>query len=111
MPATMKIPVLFCFLFFVSFFVSAQPRVEMVKGIPSREVYDLHIDKKGYLWIGHELGISRYDGTNFTHFSHPRQSSLSMTDIIEDPLGRIWCHNFSGQIYYIEKERMQLLKE
>lgn len=34
-----------------------------------------------------------------------------MTDLIEDKKGRIWCHNFSGQIFYIENLQLHLLKE
>jgi two-component sensor histidine kinase len=57
------------------------------------------------------LGISRFDGLNFLHFSNPQQSSLGMMDISEDGQGRIWCHNFSGQIFYIEQGKMILLQE
>lgn len=89
---------------------SGQAGFQPVPGFPSRQVYDLLIDKKGFLWIGHELGISRFDGTSFTHFSNPFQASLSVTDLVEDKQGRIWCHNFSAQVFYIENERMNLLE-
>ncbi len=63
-----------------------------------------------YLCVGHDLGISRFDGLNFTHFSCSGRASLSMSGIVEDNQGRIWCHNFSGQIFYIERGQMNLLK-
>src|SRR5688500_16456798 len=88
----------------------SQLNLQQVDGLPSKELYDLHVDRKGYLWIAHDLGISRFDGLNFTHFSCPGQASLSMSGIIEDNHGRIWCHNFSGQIFYIERGQMKLLK-
>jgi hypothetical protein len=81
-----------------------------IKGLPTEELYNLFIDSKGFLWIGHDLGISRYDGISFTSYSSPDQTTLSMTDIVEDKQGRIWCHNFSGQIFYIEQNTMHLLK-
>ena len=87
-----------------------QTNLQPVPGFPTQQVYDLLVDKKGFLWIGHELGISRYDGLSFTHFSHPNLSGLGMTDLIEDKQGRIWCHNFNSQIFYIENERMHWLK-
>ena len=90
---------------------SAQLNLQEVKGLPTKELNDLLVDKRGYLWIAHDLGISRFDGLNFIHFSHPGQSSLSMSDITEDNEGRIWCHNLSGQIFYIEKGKLILLKE
>jgi two-component sensor histidine kinase/ligand-binding sensor domain-containing protein len=90
---------------------SAQLNLQEVKGLPTNELYDLHVDKRGYLWIAHDLGISRFDGLNFLHFSHPGQSSLSMNDITEDNEGRIWCHNLSGQVFYIEKGKLTLLTD
>ena len=88
-----------------------QSNLQQVPGFYSRQVYDLLVDKKGFLWIGHEMGISRYDGLTFTHFSYPHQASLAITDLIEDKHGRIWCHNFSAQVFYVENERLNLLKE
>jgi two-component sensor histidine kinase len=100
--------IFFCF----SNFANAQElNLIPVKGLPTNEAYDLFIDSKGFIWVGHALGISRYDGISFTHFQNPQQTSLGMTDICEDKQGRIWCHNFNGQIFYIEHEKMALLKE
>lgn len=81
-----------------------------ISGLPTREVYDLMTDSKGFLWIGHDLGLTRYDGTNFVSYSHPGQTSLSQTDLVEDNKGRIWSHNFTGQIFYIENDTIHLLK-
>lgn len=86
-----------------------QQNLKEVQGLPTKEVFDLLVDRKGFLWVGHDMGISRFDGTSFTHFSHPQRSSLSITDLIEDPQGRIWFHNFTGQVFYIENERMHLV--
>jgi len=93
-----------------SFVASAQPSLQKVEGLPTKEIYDLRADSKGYLWIGHALGISRYDGLNFIQFTNPELADLRMTDILEDRQGRIWCHNFSGQIFYVENGKLQLLK-
>ncbi len=38
---------------------------------PCPEVYNLLKDKEGYIWMAHDFGISRYDGTNFVSFSNP----------------------------------------
>lgn len=80
-----------------------------IKGLPTKEIFDLLVDRKGFLWVGHDMGISRYDGVSFTHFAHPRRSSLSITDLVEDRFGRIWFHNFTGQIFYIENDQIFLL--
>lgn len=80
-----------------------------VPGCPCPEVYDLMKDSRGYIWMAHDFGISRYDGRNFVSFSNPRQNAIAVTDLAEDPKGRIWCHNFAGQIFYIEDFRLHLL--
>lgn len=87
-----------------------QRNLRPVPGFPSQQVYDLLVDRKGFLWIAHELGITRYDGLSFTNFSNPQQASLAITDLIEDRFGRIWCHNFSSQVFYIENERLHWLQ-
>ncbi|HEV7332575.1 MAG TPA: histidine kinase [Flavisolibacter sp.] len=100
--------VLFCL---VTAAGTAQEReIESIPNQPSPEAYDLLKDSKGYIWVAHEFGISRYDGANFITLQNPRQNSISLTDMIEDKTGRIWCHNFSGQIFYIENLQLHLLE-
>jgi ligand-binding sensor domain-containing protein len=101
---------LIVFLFVVCRLVAQSSTIDEIINTPSKEIYDLLQDKKGFIWIGDELGVRRYDGVTFTDYTYPQQSSLSMTDLAEDRQGRIWCHNFNGQIFYIEHEQMHLLK-
>ena len=76
-----------------------------VAGLPTRELYDLMVDKKGFVWITHDLGITRFDGINFINFYNQKQTSLSGTGLLEDAQGRIWFNNFTGQIFYIETKK------
>lgn len=78
---------------------------------PSNEIYDLMVDKKGFLWVAHNLGISRYDGVSFTSFTNPEQSAVGMSGLLEDNYGRIWFHNFNGQVFYIRDEKMVYFKQ
>ena len=103
-------------LFIVTYFLfitiaEAQTlNIEPVDGLPTKEIYNMLVDSKGFIWVAHDFGVSRYDGISFTNFYNPSQTSLGMTDLAEDKQGRIWCHNFTGQIFYIENERMHLLE-
>ena len=103
--------IFFCTIIFCIVFTTAktQTNIQKVPGLPTREIYDLHVDRKGYLWIAHGLGISRYDGLNFIHFTSPLLTDLRMSDIVEDPHERIWFHNFSGQILYIAQGKLNFL--
>ncbi|WP_448701865.1 sensor histidine kinase [Mucilaginibacter sp. AW1-3] len=107
----MKFRLFVIYIFFiwpVSVFSQTLPLKE-VSGLPTRELYDLLVDKRGFLWVTHDLGITRFDGINFTNFYNQKQTSLSGAGLIEDPQGRIWFNNFTGQIFYIENEKMHLL--
>lgn len=92
--------------------VSAQSfTLRKIPGLPTNEVYDLLVDRQGLLWIGHDYGLSSFDGKTFKHYSNNKQASLAVSDLVEDSEGKIWCHNFSGQIFYIERGRMNLLTQ
>ncbi len=85
--------------------------LEQVPGPISSEAFDLHIDKNGLLWIAHNGGISSYDGRNYRHYTNPEQISPGMSGLCEDSRGRIWCYNFNGQVWYVEKGQLKLLRE
>ncbi len=95
-------------------FVGLKAQDNLVKPafeFPTKEVYDMHVDKHGFLWIASDFGVSRFDGINCVHFSHPKQISLGCTNLQEDNYGRIWFNNFNGQIFYIENEKVTLLED
>ncbi len=85
--------------------------LQQIKGLPTEEVYDLLADSRGFVWAGHSLGVSRFNGLSFENYSSPEETSSGMTDLREDLQGRIWCHNFNGQIFYVENERMHFLPD
>ncbi|GAB4093252.1 sensor histidine kinase [Flaviaesturariibacter terrae] len=80
-----------------------------VRESPSTEVYDLLRDHNGHIWVAHNSGLSRYDGRSFVDYGNPLQNGRAVTDLCEDRQGRVWCHNFEGQIYYVAGQRLQLL--
>ena len=69
-----------------------------VPGPASKSIYSIFQDSKGYLWLGTEAGVSRYDGYSFTNFT--RDDGLSDNDIFyihEDYKGRIWFLTYNGE--------------
>ncbi|MDZ4757437.1 MAG: two-component regulator propeller domain-containing protein [Bacteroidota bacterium] len=78
-------------------------------GLPSNEVYQIFQDKKGYIWFGTDNGVAKYDGRNFKVFTCEGQRGKALSFFNEDPKGRIWCVNFSGQILYIENDSLRVL--
>lgn len=79
-------------------------------GLPSMEVYNLLQDKKGYIWMGTDNGVCRYDGHSFKLYYNPKQRGKSFSHFLQDKLGRIWCINFAGQIFYMENDSLKLFE-
>ncbi len=63
-------------------------------------------DSRGYMWLGTENGITRYDGKEFKRYTNPNLSSRDFNSIHEDSKGNIWSHNFDNQIVRISGDSM-----
>lgn len=79
-------------------------------GLPSNIIYNCLNDKDGYMWFGTDQGLCRFDGLNVKRFQTESQIGQSITDLTQDKQGRIWCHNFSGQIFFLENDSLQELE-
>lgn len=79
-------------------------------GLPSNEVYRLVQDDFGYIWIGCDAGLFRYDGFKFKKYSHPKQNGASISFLQIDNQQRIWCKNFFGQIYRVDGDSLKIIK-
>lgn len=80
-------------------------------GLPSNEVYEVAQDHFGYIWIGCDAGLFRYDGFHFQAFEHPKQNSKSISKLIIDKSGDVWCQNFTGQLFCVSQQRMTLVTD
>lgn len=69
-------------------------------GLSHNKVNCILQDRQGFVWIGTDDGLNRYDGKRFTQF-HRRSDSASLsgnivTDLFEDRGGRIWIATSDG---------------
>jgi signal transduction histidine kinase/DNA-binding response OmpR family regulator/ligand-binding sensor domain-containing protein len=65
------------------------------EGLSQNDVNTIYQDKNGFLWIGTNDGLNRYDGYNFKTFRiNPKGGSGIKSnlifDITEDPSGNLW---------------------
>lgn len=79
-------------------------------GGPSNEVYSILEDKQGYIWIGCDAGLYRYNGVRFEQFSSPLLSSRAVTGLCQTTTGTIYAYNFNGQILTFHNEKLTVLK-
>lgn len=79
---------------------------DISEGMRTSTVYDLFTDEQGFLYLGTELGLSRFNGIEFTHFPLVNNRGLAIHNIDQDASGRIWCMNFGNQILYLDNDTL-----
>jgi len=70
-------------------------------GLSNNKVNCFIQDRRGFMWIGTDDGLNRYDGQYFTILRKQRQSGLGLsgniiTDLVEDGKGIIWIATADG---------------
>lgn len=97
--------ILFCALFFVShhsrandFFFS---HLTAEDGLSNNIVQCIKKDSRGYLWIGCNNALNRYDGSKIIKFLHNQNDTTSITrgginNLLEDQDGCLWIATKSG---------------
>jgi ligand-binding sensor domain-containing protein len=78
------------------------------QGLSQGNVWDIHQDKMGFMWIGTEDGLNVYDGYTFTVFRSDPTDSFSISNnnidhIIEDRSGNLWVATQNGLNFYNRK--------
>jgi signal transduction histidine kinase/ligand-binding sensor domain-containing protein/ActR/RegA family two-component response regulator len=71
------------------------------KGMGNPNVTHMLQDHTGYLWVGTQNGLFRYDGSGFQEFG--RQDGLggmSILSLLEDTSGRLWVATSEGLYYF-----------
>ncbi len=77
-------------------------------GLSQNSVNCLYQDKLGYIWVGNQGGLDRFDGYHFKQYSHDLKNKLSIgagfiIDIKDDDKGNIWICTSHGQIAYLNR--------
>lgn len=74
-------------------------------GLSSTKVSCITQDDKGFIWIGTEDGLNKFDGYNFTVYKKQNNDSLSLisdhiTALYTDSRHRLWVATIEGLQYY-----------
>ncbi|MCC6723050.1 MAG: histidine kinase [Saprospiraceae bacterium] len=102
--------IIICFLGFASSVAAQQPyfkNYQVRDGLPSNQVYFIHQDSKGYVWLCTDLGVSRFDGARFTNFT--TADGLSDNEVFscfEDKSGRLWFATLNGKPCFFQDEKI-----
>jgi signal transduction histidine kinase/ligand-binding sensor domain-containing protein/DNA-binding response OmpR family regulator len=74
-------------------------------GLPTNQFTDVLQDSRGFWWIASYSGLSRFDGSNFKHFTKIDHDSTSLIDdkvyaLFEDTKKRLWVMTTKGMCVY-----------
>ena len=73
--------------------------------LPSSLINCIAQDKYGYIWVGTEYGLSKFDGYRFTNYLHDEKDTTTITDniitdILVDKKGNLWIGCAKGVMRY-----------
>ena len=80
-------------------------RISTDMGLSHTAVRKIMQDSRGFIWIGTQQGLNRFDGHEFEVFNHLPEDHTSLSndyvyDIFEDRRGRIWIATEAGLNLY-----------
>ncbi|HVS97180.1 MAG TPA: two-component regulator propeller domain-containing protein, partial [Puia sp.] len=113
----MRSPLLLVSILSLSFSYSSRAQeysyahYDIADGLASSTVYCITQDKDGFIWVGTEAGVCRFDGTHFQTFT--TSDGLPDAEILQlfaDSKGRIWMAPFRGSVCYFYQGRVHNLE-
>jgi ligand-binding sensor domain-containing protein/signal transduction histidine kinase len=72
-------------------------------GLPQNTVHSILQTHDGYLWLGTDGGLVRFDGIDFVTFdaeNTPQFASDTVYDLLQDGSGRLWISTAAGVLSY-----------
>lgn len=79
------------------------------EGVSQSTISDIHQDSDGFIWIGTEEGLNRFDGYQFKVFRRNSEDSTSLSSnyilsIFEDNNSRLWIGTYGGGLNLFNKK-------
>ena len=76
-------------------------------GLSQMSIYSMVQDRKGFVWVGTQNGLNKYDGYGFKVYYHDPDDDSSLqtgwvTALHEDAQGRLWVGTDVGGLSYLD---------
>lgn len=114
----LKITIIFVLIISLSSSLNAQisngnfRHLTIEDGLSHNNVYTIIQDNTGFIWIGTQNGLNKYDGYEFSQYFYSSDDSCSLISsnfgkLFQDSKGRIWIGTYRGGIslYYPDENR------
>ncbi len=84
-------------------------RLSVDEGLSQMSVFTMFQDSTGFVWLGTEDGLNRFDGETVTVYKHDPQDPMSLPhdlvwSIAEDPSGDLWIGTEGGGLARWDRE-------
>lgn len=76
-------------------------------GLPQNSVIAMTQTRDGYLWLGTQQGLARFDGVHFKTFNDgntPGLNSTTITKLFEDSRGYLWVGTQNSGVVIVDKK-------
>lgn len=77
------------------------------RGLPENKIYRIHRDTAGFIWLGTEAGLFRFNGVGYTPFKSAAQKARAISGVQHTASGKLYCYNFKGQIFRVQGDSLQ----
>ena len=82
-------------------------RYNIDDGLSQNTVYKVFQDSRGYIWLGTQGGLDRFNGYDFKHYEHESNDSSSIVNgwirtINEDENGLLWLGTLGGNLGWFD---------
>ncbi|WP_310381763.1 two-component regulator propeller domain-containing protein, partial [Flavobacterium sp.] len=89
-------------------------KINQTKGLSNDRVSSIVKEKNGFVWIGTENGLNRFDGNKIKIYNKQNSglSSNDISDLLIDHKGRIWIATFGGglNLYILSNDKFVVYK-
>jgi len=90
-------------------------RLDTGHGLSNNTIFCILQDAQGFLWIGTENGLNRYDGKHFKIFRNDPQDSTSISDndircLFEDRQQRLWIGTHTGGLNQFDRKQEKFIR-
>src|SRR5687768_14918985 len=90
-------------------------RITNTEGLSQATVNVMYKDKQGFLWIGTDDGLNRFDGSRIKTWYHDFIDTTTMAanevyGICEDRFNRIWIAHYNAGISIFDKRSNKFIR-